>query len=392
MKVGIAILVAAYGMSQFYRAFLAVLTPSLAADIGATADDLASASGVWFLMFAVMQIPVGAMLDRIGPKATVVLIFGIGGAGGALVFSLAQTPLHITIAMGLIGVGCAPVLMAAYYIFAKVYSPVVFATLGGATIGLGSLGNLAGSAPLAWSVEIFGWRETMQGLAVLSFMIAGLLWVFVKDPARNAVTQKGSIFDLLRMPALWPIFAIMFVSYAPSAGLRGLWVGPYAEQVHGLDAIGIGRMTFVMAVAMISGSFIYGPLDRVFGTRKGVVLFGNIVALTALGALWLMPAQGVVTATILLATVGLAGACFPMVIAHGKAFLPPHLTGRGVSLMNLFGIGGVGIMQLVTGRLFAASKASGAEPAASFSLLFGSFAVLLLVGLVYYASSTDRTD
>ena len=52
----------------------------------------------------------------------------------------------------------------------------------------------------------------------------------------------------------------------------------------------------------------------------------------------------------LLAGVGFFGASFPMVMAHGRAFLPPHLTGRGVSLINLFGIGGAGLMQIITGQ------------------------------------------
>ena len=57
MRIGIAALILAYVLSQFYRAFLAVLTPVLKADLGVTAADLASASGWWFLAFAAMQVP-----------------------------------------------------------------------------------------------------------------------------------------------------------------------------------------------------------------------------------------------------------------------------------------------------------------------------------------------
>ncbi|MCZ8152827.1 MAG: MFS transporter, partial [Rhodobacteraceae bacterium] len=66
MIAGIAALVAAYVLSQFYRAFLAVLAPVLEVEIGAGAEDLAAASGLWFLVFAAMQIPVGSALDRVG--------------------------------------------------------------------------------------------------------------------------------------------------------------------------------------------------------------------------------------------------------------------------------------------------------------------------------------
>ena len=68
MRAAIACLVFAYVLSQFYRAFLAVLSPLLTADIGATPEDLAAASGLWFLAFSLMQIPVGSALDRVGPR------------------------------------------------------------------------------------------------------------------------------------------------------------------------------------------------------------------------------------------------------------------------------------------------------------------------------------
>ena len=135
MRAGLAFLVAGYVLSQFYRAFLAVLSPILGTEIGAMPGDLALSSGIWFLIFAVMQMPVGAALDRIGPRMTASVLLGLGGGGGALVFALAQGPAAVHLAMALIGIGCSPVLMASYYIFARVYSPAVFGTLAGAMIG-----------------------------------------------------------------------------------------------------------------------------------------------------------------------------------------------------------------------------------------------------------------
>ena len=67
---GIAALALAYVLSQFYRSFLAVLTPALSAELGVTKADLSLASGVWFLAFAVSQFAIGVALDRFGPRRT----------------------------------------------------------------------------------------------------------------------------------------------------------------------------------------------------------------------------------------------------------------------------------------------------------------------------------
>ncbi len=389
MRAGIAALVAAYVLSQFYRAFLAVLAPDLGRDLGATPEDLATASGLWFLAFAAMQLPVGWALDRIGPRLTTAVVMGLGAGGGALWMAWAVTPGDVNAAMMLIGVGCSPVLMAAYYIFARSFSPALFATLAGVTVGIGTMGNIAASLPLAWAAEALGWRGTMVALAVVSVAVAGVVGLMVRDPERVTGPTKGSILDLLRMPALWPILPIAATNYLPLGALRGLWVGPYYADVFGEGPAGIGLVALVMGLAMVAGNFAYGPADRILGTRKWLNFGGNAITAAALVALAVLP-PGWWTGVVLLAVIGFFGASFAMVIAHGRAFFPPHLVGRGVTLLNLFALGSVGLAQFATGRFFAAIPP---EPAhAPYAAIFWFFAIALVVGLIPYLFARDRTD
>ncbi|MCC1482608.1 MFS transporter [Roseibaca sp. Y0-43] len=387
MKLGVACLVLGYLLSQFYRAFLAVLAGPLAQDLGVTPDDLALSSGLWFLVFAAAQIPLGAALDAIGPRRTTALMLGIGGTGGAAIFAMAQSATHIHIAMMALGVGCAPVLMASYFIFARSFAPAVFATLAGAVIGLGSLGNILGAWPLAWASEVYGWRAALWVMAGITALVASVLWVVIPDPPRATAPEgtKARLRDVLRIRALWWMMPLLFVNYAPSAGLRGLWVGPYMTDTYGADANLVGQVTLLMACAMIAGNFAYGPLDRLLGTRKWVILGGNLLGAVALGSLALAPGMGLWASAALLAAVGFFGASFPMLMAHGRSFIPAHLTGRGVTLINLFSIGGVGLLQVASGHVHALGGGA-------YGLLFGFFAVLLLAGCAIYLFATDRTD
>ena len=396
MRIGIAALILAYVLSQFYRAFLAVLAPILAVDLQANAESLAQASGWWFLTFALMQIPVGWALDKIGPRRTTAVLLTVGAAGAA-VFASATSPLHITLAMVLIGIGCSSVLMASYYIFARTYAPAVFGTLAGMVIGIGSLGNIGASLPLSMAVEAWGWRGTVWGLAAVTLTSAVAIHLLVRDPARVESDAKGSLLDLLKMPALWPILIMMAACYAPAAGIRGLWAGPWYADAFGADAARIGMITLIMGLAMVAGNFAYGPLDRILGTRKWLVFGGNALMLGCLLGLYLNVAVDSWTTIALLAGVGFFGASFPMVMAHGRAFLPPHLTGRGVSLINLFGIGGAGLMQIITGRIHTALSPSDGvvnslPPSAPYAALFLFYAGLVVVGLAVYLLSRDRRD
>jgi hypothetical protein len=67
--------------------------------------------------------------------------------------------------------------------------------------------------------------------------------------------------------------------------------------------------------------------------------------------------------------------------------------GRGVSLINLFGIGAAGLMQVITGRIHTALRASEtAQASAPYAALFLFYAGLVVVGLAVYLMSRDRQD
>ncbi|MBO9397677.1 MFS transporter [Shimia sp. R9_2] len=390
MRADLILLCLAYVLSQFFRAFLAVLTQVLEVDLGATAADLAFASGLWFLIFAGMQIPVGAALDRFGPRRTTAILLLLGGGGGAALFAMATAPIHISIAMALIGIGCSPVLMASYFIFARSYPPARFATLAALTLGIGSVGNLIAAYPTAWAAETIGWRATLWVLAAVSSVIAIASWRMVQDPPPAQSDSRGSVLDLLKLPAVWLLIPLMFVNYMPSAGIRGLWIGPYLSDVFSLTTGEVGQATLAMGLSMILGTFVYGPSDRLLGTRKWVIIGGASVSASALIGLTLFANHGALSAVVLMSIVGFAGAAFPVMIAHSRSFFPEHLTGRGVTLMNLFGIGGVGVMQFGSGKLHSAIAPS--NPLLAYQVIFGCLAALLVIGALIYCFSEDRLD
>jgi len=391
---GIAALAIAYVLSQFYRSFLAVLTPALTAELGASKTDLSFASGAFFIAFALAQFVVGVALDRYGPKRTTSIMLALGAGGGAFLFASAGTPWMVIASMALIGVGCAPILMGSYFIFARVYPPARFAILASWIVAFGTAGNVIGASPLANAAEAFGWRPVMVGLGVATLLVAVLLAAVVRDPPapEGAAPDTGlglaGYLDLMRMRVLWPIIPLTALNYAPAAGIRGLWAGPYLSDVYGADSIAIGHATLFMALSMIAGAFLYGPLDRLFGTRKWVAFCGNAVGVAVLLAFALFPVTGIVTSTALFVLIGLFGGSFGLVIAHSRAFLPAHLTGRGVTLMNFFSIGGTGLMQFATGPVVSASTVPG-EPAAAYSALFFFYAAMLGLSLLAYLFARD---
>lgn len=386
---GLMALCAAYVLSQFYRAFLAVLTPDLIAELGATNADLSLASGMWFFTFAAMQFAVGISLDRYGPRRTAGYLLGVAGGAGVLLFAFAWSPMTIIVAMGLIGIGCAPVLMASLFIFSYTFSPLRFATLTSVFIGIGTLGNVAGATPLALAAEAFGWRAVVLTFAIMTIFVAGAILMLVQDPETDKTSGEGGLkgfVTLLKMPVLWMIFPAMLLNYSAAAGIRGLWAGPMLIDIYAADAATIGLVTLFMALAMSAGSFIYGPLDTLFNSRKWVALSGMVIGVLAMIYLAVAPGSGLVVVTTVFIIIGITGMVYGVIMAHAKAFFPVHLTGRGITLMNFFSIGGVSLMQIATGSVVSNT---GGDATNVYSALFWFYVAAYTLPIAVYAFSRD---
>ena len=392
--IDIALLFVAYLLSQFYRAFLPVLTPALTADLGVDAADLSRAAGAWFIAFAAMQAPAGLALDLSGPRRLVAAGLVAGCGGGALLFGAAEGAWGLIAGMALIGAGCAPILISGLFLFARRFAPERFATLAGLMIGVGSLGNVLGAEPLAAAVEAFGWRTVMTGLAVAAAALGVTAALVMRDPPRlegaGAGRALAGYVELLRMRALWFVIPLALFSYAVSAGIRGLWSGPWLAEVHGLGTLELGRGILWMALAMTAGAFAFGPLDRLLGTRKWVLFCANATVAATVWALALRPgAFGAEGAVIALAVIGFFGATYSVMSAHFTAFAPPRLTGRAVTLLTVFGIGGVGLGQLVTGAMHTEAVAAGVPLPDAYAPVFLWYATTLTAALAVYLFSRD---
>lgn len=353
-------------------------------------------TATWALAFALAQFPVGYGLDRYGPRRTVSLVM-VSAALGSAVLAFAEGPRTAILAMALIGIGCAPVYMGALFVFGRVYPSTRFASLSSLMLAIGSAGNLLAATPLGWAAMTFGWRAAILVIGLAVLVSASLVAVLVRDPPRltDAARDRqgfwrgfaGGIREVLSIRALWPLMPLTACSYALVLSERGLWAGPYLADVHHLDVIGRGNALLAMGIAMSAFALLYGPLDLWLGARKRLVLIASIVTGLAFLALAALPQDALLPAIGLLMLIGGVGHTYTVLMAHGRAFLPEHLLGRGITCLNFLFIGGVALVQTLSGAAVARMTAAGVPKEVIFAHLHTAFGVTLLTAAAVYAFS-----
>ncbi len=393
----VATLVSIYIVSQFLRNSVGVIAPNLAADLGLSPAEIGLLSSIFFLAFAAVQIPLGMALDRFGPRICLVVGAAITVIG-AVVFACAASPGVLIFGRALLGLGTAGSFVASLAVYARRFPPDRFATLAGLQVGIGTLGALLATAPLAFSTATIGWRGSFLGVAAVTFLIGLLIALVVKDNAASARSREtlreslSGILAVLRTASVGRLFVMNLVAYSTFGLIVGLWGGPYLTHIYGYDLEQRGSFLLIPVLTQIVGSMLWGPLDRLTGSHKLPVLVGAVATAAALGYLATLTPFMLVA---WFAAFGFLSAYGPVLVAHGKALFSAHQVGRGLTVLNMGTMGGTFLAQSISGFVIGMfpTGPDGAYELVAYRLVFGLQAgFILLTTLVYFGSRDPMTD
>ena len=366
-------LLSGFALSQAFRTITAILAQGLQQDFGISASSLGAFAGLFGLSFGVAQLLMGIGMDLYGLRRTVLCAFPFAALGAA-VSAAAPTYGWLMLGQLMIGVGCSPAFLACTIFIARHFPADRFAFFSGLSMGVGGLGLLFTGTPLAWVVELGGWRTgfwLLAGLCTLSWL---LIFTLAHEPALpqsthpapgNAAGKEswGQAFvrmaELLTLPHTWGMLVLGMSCYAAFLSLRGLWLGPLLMERHSFNLVSSGHIAFAVSLIALFTPAIFGRLDP--GTHRRRVWLNHfslgMATLFVLLALWHNAAANVLT----LGCMALLSGYGLLQYADVRASYPAHMTGRALSLFTMAMFLGLALMQWLTGIVAARAIARGWE-------------------------------
>lgn len=390
---------AVFIMSQFYRSTIAVIAPDLVREMPMSAETLGLVSGAFFVAMACMQLPVGVLLDRFGSRRVIPALLTIAVAG-AVIFALGTAPGWLILGQFLVGIGCSGVFMGGLSVISRWFPVDRFSTIVGVTIAISIFGILLSATPLAAAAEAVGWRGAFLASAGITAALALVVLLVVRDAPRGhpfhadrretlAATLAGA-GQVLRDRRVHRLAALALTGYGATMTVRGLWGGPFLTDVYGLDAIARGNVLLLVSVGFLVGTLSYGPLERLFNSRKRVVLAGGACSVTLLALLSLLPAPPLTLVVTLLIAHGVVAVFYILLLAHTRSLFPDRLVGRAFTAINFANFVGVALLQTASGVLVGLfPEVAGAPPAEAYRAVFGFLAIVQAAGLTIYAGVRD---
>ena len=169
-SLALAIVVATYALSFFQRFAPAGIASDLVAAFNTSASSLGALAATYFYVYTIMQVPTGILVDTLGPRR-ILLIGGVLGGAGSLLFALASGLEVALLGRTLIGLGVSVTFIAMLKIIAISFDERRFATLVGLAMLIGNLGSVLAGAPLSWLAQQISWRHIFVALAGISLLL-----------------------------------------------------------------------------------------------------------------------------------------------------------------------------------------------------------------------------
>jgi predicted MFS family arabinose efflux permease len=383
----------AYFLSALLRAVTATLAPIFSSEFGLRAADLGLLAGAYFFGFAIMQLPLGAALDRFGPRHVVSSLL-VMAALGCVGFATADSLLGLIAARAVVGVGVAACLMGPLTWFRRAFAVHTQLRVNSWMLMTGSLGMVASTMPVQSLLPLWGWRGLFLVLAgCLAGSIVLILWLVPGEDSGSQChgAEQVGYWQIARDPTFRSLAPLGFVVYGGLIAVQSLWAGPWLTRVAGwspaMAAEGLFGINCSMLIAFaVWGSVMPGLARRgvtvgrllAGGVPLSLIMLAIIVALGQSASAWHWAAWCVSTTVVTLSQP-----------AVGYMFAR-HVAGRALSAFNLIIFSGVFALQWGIGLVIDGLVACGWRDEQAFQLAFCLFAMACAAAYSWYLWARPR--
>ena len=396
-----------FGYAFFHRVAPSVMVSDLMAEFAISGAVLGTLSALYFYPYVLMQVPLGALIDRLGVRALLSTALLIGGIGSVL-FALAQSIEMAYLGRMLIGIGSAVGFLSSLALAGKWFPPHRFAFLAGLVMFFGMISGIAASGPLAIFVENYGWRSAMWSLGGFSILLAVLVFIFVRNAPEGTVEEEkaappketwSAMWKGLRQATsnleVWKVALVASTMSGPMLTLGGLWGTPYLISAYGLEKTDAAFLVSFLLLGWAIGAPFAGWLSDRIRQRKKIILAGSLIVTCSVGAIAFLPLPPLWITVGLIILTGMSGAAMTVTFALVREVTPSNISSSVTGIVNSLTVASGAILQPAVGyvldQLWDGTTVEGARLYSienyqtGFALIFAT----CLVGLVICMTLKD---
>ena len=359
-----------YCYEYLLRVTPSVMMPELMQTFHLSAASLGVLSSFYYYAYTPMQLPVGMMIDRFGPRR-ILTIAVICCALGAFVFGTTESFWQAAFGRALMGFGSAFAFVGVLKLATIWLPPNRFAFIAGLATTLGMVGAISGELLLSRMVSVVGWQNTVLYSSACGFLLVPLMWWVIRDttdaveipanapqaPPERLSRQQffAEIWSVVSNRQVWLVGSIGGLLFLPITVFAELWGNEYLKALHNISVEQATIGTSLIFAGWAVGGPIIGAWSDSIKSRKIPLLLGSVMTAASMSAMMLLPDLSLKTVYLCLFLTGFFGGAEIIVFAVARENCSLKLTGTAVSMTNFLIMLGGAVLQPAAGKIIQAT-------------------------------------
>ncbi|MFC5931032.1 MFS transporter [Cryobacterium melibiosiphilum] len=399
----------AYLSAVLQRTSLGIAGVAATERFGGSAAVLSSLAVVQLIVYAAMQIPVGVLIDRFGPR-TLILFGTTFMIAGQVTLALVPTVALAVVGRVLVGAGDAALFISIIRLISSWFSGRIVPLLSQWLGNIGQLGQVLSAVPLAWLLHAAGWTPAFLSAASVAVLALILAVIFVRDrPAgvvdpHRATSWSSALVQLrhsFKRPGTQLGFWSHYVTQSSGTVFSLLWGFPFMVYALELDPVlAAGLLTILVGTGLVFGP-VLGVLTARYPQRRSNIVLAIVTAMGTMWAIFLLwpGVPPLWLLVLLLVVVGVGGPGSLIGFDFARTFNPQRSLGSANGVVNVGGFLASFVTMYLIGLLLDLQngwRVAGGQPSDlyaldSFRIAFAVQYIVVGIGVVFLVRARRST-
>lgn len=324
-----------YAYQYVLRVMPSILMPDIMEKYQIDASVFGQLSGVYYIGYSLMHIPLGIMLDRFGPRK-IMPIFMLLTVIGLVPLVMTDFFIYPLLGRALVGIGSSSAILGLFKIIRMSFDEKKFTWMLSLAVTVGLLGAIYGGAPLHYLRESMGFDLLVMVLMALGLGLSLLMWLII--PAQKEKIQEGNILanikSVLTNKMVLAICLLAGLMVGPLEGFADAWGTAFLKTVYGFEDSVAAGLPSMMFFGMCFG----GPLLSIVLTKTksaSLVIFMCAVAMCLGFIVLITTSQTAAALSMLFFMIGILCGYQIVAIAHASNQVSAHMAGLTSAVANM---------------------------------------------------------
>ena len=323
-----------YAYQYILRVMPNIMLHDIMEQFGISSAAFGQFSGVYYIGYSLMHLPIGIMLDRYGPKKimTLCILFTVIGLMPLLFATHWAYPIC---GRFLIGLGSSAAILGVFKIIRMTFSEQRFPRMLSISVTIGLIGAIYGGGPVSYMREHFGYETVLHVFVGCGLLLAAITYWIVPDTKEKAKqTILSDITEVLRNGRVVFSCVCAGLMVGPLEGFADVWATVFLQEVYGFTGTLAASIPSMIFVGMCFGAPVLTLIADKAGSYLMTIIGAGIIMAVSFAALlaWQLP-TGVLSVNFII--VGVCCAYQILAIYKASTYVRPQVAGLTTACANM---------------------------------------------------------